>query len=154
VPESKAAALPRLGPTQRYYETLRDTVDEWLSRHTGSRHQAFRSILLLVPDVFTLVLRLAQDSRVPFLSRLKLWGLAVYILSPIDINLDFLLPLGPLDDLALSVLVLEAVLRETPEYLLQEHWPGSEKTLDRLQGLTSAFRAVRRSRGWVSRRGR
>lgn len=154
MPESKAVALPRLGPTQRYYETLRDTVDKWLSRHTGSRHQAFRSILLLVPDVFTLVLRLAQDSRVPFLSRLKLWGLAVYILSPVDINLDFIFPLGPLDDLALSVLVLESVLRDTPEYLLQEHWPGSEETLDQLRGLTSAFRSVRNSRGRAKRRGR
>ena len=152
--ESKAVALPRLGPTPRSYETLRDTVDEWLSRHTGSRHQAFRSILFLVPDVFTLVLRLAQDSRVPFLSRLKLWGLAAYILSPWDINLDFLFPLGPLDDLALSVLILESVLRDTPQYLLQEHWPGSGETLDRLLGLTSTFRAVRTSRGRAKRRGR
>jgi len=127
-------------------------VDEWLSRHTGSRHQVFRSILFLVPDVFTLALRLAQDSRVPFLSRLKLWGLAVYILSPWDINLDFLFPLGPLDDLALSVLVLESVLRDTPEYLLQEHWPGSGETLDQLRGLTSTFRAVRTSRGRAKRR--
>lgn len=133
---------------------LRDTVDEWLSQHTGSHHQAFRSILFLAPDVFTLVLRLAQDSRVPFLSRLKLWGLAVYILSPWDINLDFLLPLGPLDDLALSVLVLESVLRDTPEYLLQEHWPGSGETLDQLRGLTSTFRAVRTSRGRAKRRDR
>ena len=154
MPESKAVALPRLGPTPLDYETLRDTVDEWLSRHTGSHHQAFRYILFLVPDVFTLVLRLARDSRVPFLSRLKLWGLAVYILSPWDINLDFLFPLGPLDDLALSVLVLESVLRDTPEYLLQEHWPGSGETLDQLRGLTSTFRAVRTSRGRAKQRDR
>jgi len=126
-----------------YYETLRARVDGWLSRHAGPRFRNYRRVLFLVPDVFVLVFRLARDRRVSFLNRLRLWGLLLYILSPVDINLDFILPFGPLDDLALSLVVLNEVLESTPDYLLREHWPGEGDAIDVLKGLTRILRRLK-----------
>lgn len=138
-----AAKLPI---EERYYERVRAAADVWLSRHAGPRYNAFRQVLFLVPDVFTLVFRLARDRRVGLVDRLQLWGLALYILSPVDINLDFILPYGPLDDLALSLVVLDSVLSRTPRSLLQEHWPGDEDVMDVLRGMTRGLTAIYRMR--------
>ncbi len=128
---------------QRYYDRLRSAIDGWLESHTGPSYWAYRQVLFLLPDVFALVLRLARDPRVSFVNRLKLWGLTVYILSPVDINLDFVLPLGPLDDLALTLLVLDSVLTETPDHVIQENWPGDKRVVPRLRAVTRALRALR-----------
>lgn len=130
----------------RYYDSLRGRVDAWLTQHVGTRYEPFRQALFFVPDVFALVFRLAQDRRVRLIDRLKLWGLAVYILSPVDINLDFILPLGPLDDLALSLFVLNSALSSIPDDLLREHWPGDGDAIDVLRGLTKLLWSFRRPR--------
>lgn len=138
----------------RYYDRLRSAIDGWIDRHTGPGYETLRQILFLIPDVFVLSLRLAQDGRVSLVNRLKLWGLAVYILAPVDINLDFILPFGPLDDLTLALIVLNSVMRDTPRHILQEHWPGDEKVMDKLEALTGAVRAFRGGRRRSGRRPR
>lgn len=131
---------------KRYYDTLRTRIDSWLRHHVGTRYEPYRQALFLVPDVFALVFRLAQDRRVRLLDRLKLWGLVVYILSPVDINIDFILPLGPLDDLALALVVLDSVFASTPDYILREHWPGSGDAIDVVRGLTRVLWRIKRPR--------
>jgi len=150
-----AATLPgarEAETTGGHYEAMRGRIGDWLRRHTGPRYEVLRQVLFLVPDVFTLVFRLARDSRVSLANRLKLWGLMVYILSPIDVNIDFILPFGPLDDLALALVVLDSVLRETPDDILQDNWPGDEDAIDKLRGLTSILWAIKRPHGRGSRR--
>jgi len=134
----------RLESTERYYDLLRARIDGWLSRHAGPAYGDISRILFLVPDVFALVLRLAQDPRVALVNRLKLWGLAVYILSPVDINIDFILPFGPLDDIILSVIVLDSVLGTTLAHVVQENWPGDEDAIHKLRVLTQAVTRLRR----------
>jgi len=138
----------RTGP---YYDHLRGRIDRWLSRHAGPRYQEVRQWLFLVPDVLVLVLRLAQDRRVPLIQRLKLWGTALYILAPVDINVDLLLPFGPLDDLALALVVLESVMTATPPHVIRDNWPGEEDAMETLalllKGISSLEGLLRRGRG-------
>ncbi len=131
---------------ERYYDSLRARIDSWLRRHAGPRYEAYRQALFLVPDIFALVFRLARDRRVRLLDRLKLWGLVAYILAPVDLNIDFILPLGPLDDLTLAIVVLDSVFAGTPDYILREHWSGNGDAIDVLRGLTGALRRIRRRR--------
>jgi len=133
---------------ERFYDKMRRRVDRWLATHTGDRYQDYRRFLFLVPDVLTLVLRLARDPRVPTLNRLQLWGTAAYILAPVDLNLDFILPLGPLDDLALAVGVLSSVLNTTPPDVLRDNWPGDDDVMEVLSGLIGGLGSLRRLLGW------
>jgi uncharacterized membrane protein YkvA (DUF1232 family) len=128
----------------RYYDSLRLNLSEWLRERTGPRYDPIRQLLLLVPDVFALVFRLVRDPRVSLTNRLKLLGLMIYIVSPIDLNLDFILPFGPLDDLALALVVLDSVLRQTPDHVLEDNWPGDEDALDKLRGLTGLLWAIKK----------
>lgn len=157
-PAGNTARAPALPPVpDRYYDRLRERVDRWLSRHAGPRYAELRNWLFIVPDVLTLVLRLAQDPRVGLLSRLKLWGVALYILAPVDVNIDFILPFGPLDDLALALAVLESVIGQTPPHVLKDNWPGQEDVLDKLRylvrGVSSLNRLRRGGLGGLRRRG-
>jgi len=141
---------------ERFYDKMRRRVDRWLSKHSGPRYREYHRFLFLVPDVLTLVLRLARDPRVGLGDRLKLWGAALYILAPVDVNLDFILPLGPLDDLALAVVVLDSVLASTPPGVLRDNWSGEGEVIETLRGLVSGLSSLRRllGRGRTRRRGR
>jgi len=130
-------------PAPLCYDVVRGRLDAWLRRRPDGRLGAYRHLLLLLPDIFAFVLRLATDRRVGLVTRLKLWGLLAYMASPVDVNLDAVLPFGPLDDLALALVVLDSVWRETPDHILLELWPGDPIVLDRLRGLTAALRRLR-----------
>ncbi len=130
----------------RYYDVLRSRIVSWLDHHVGERFEPYRQALFLVPDVFALVFRLAQDNRVKLINRIKLWGLIIYILSPVDINIDFILPLGPLDDLALSLVVLDSVFEDTPDHVLEDNWSGDGDAVAVLRGLTRILWKIKRPR--------
>lgn len=132
--------------TDRYYERTRARVDRWLSGHAGPRYAELRRFLFIIPDALTLVLRLAVDPRVGWWNRLKLWGTALYILAPIDVNLDFILPFGLLDDLALALAALESVLFAVPRRVLEDNWPGERDALTEIGGLVKGLSSLRRLR--------
>ena len=69
-----------------------------------------------------LVWRLLKDSRVP--SWIKLVPLAglLYVLSPIDLIPDLMLPgLGELDDLAIVILSLKSFIELSPPAIVRQH---------------------------------
>lgn len=94
-----------------------------------------RDAVRLVPDALRLVRRLATDRSIPRLTRLPLWVLLGYLLSPIDIVPDFIPVIGYADDVILVALVLRGLARRAGADKIDEHWPGTQKGLAEFRAL-------------------
>jgi uncharacterized membrane protein YkvA (DUF1232 family) len=78
--------------------------------------------------------RLLQDSRVPAWVKVIPFAAFVYLLSPIDLIPDMLLPgLGELDDIVVLVLALKMFVDLSPSGVVREH-------LEELMGKQSGTR--------------
>jgi len=83
---------------------------------------SFWKLVWHLPKLLRLVLRLMQDRRVPLLGKLAVVAACVYVVSPIDLLPDFVLPvLGYTDDLAILLAALRFLFNLTPANVLQEH---------------------------------
>jgi len=117
---------------QRFYDRLR-------SRIQSQVHGKFGDYLLLVPDMFILLWRLANDSRVSGKNKVLLGtGLAYYIF-PFDFLPEaFVGPVGYLDDLIFAVYVLNKMLMDTDIEILRSHWSGDEDVLAAIRRVLAA----------------
>lgn len=95
---------------------------------TGRRSDA-RAVGGFVPDCLLLVRRLLSDPRVPRQRKLLLWGLLLYLASPVDLVPDFIPVAGQLDDAVFVALVLRLLVRGGRD-LVAEHWPGPDSSRD------------------------
>jgi len=89
----------------------------------------------IVPDVLRLARDLVTDGSTPTGVRLTLVGLAVWLVSPIDLVPEFLPVIGPIDDVIVTVLVLRYVRRRLGDEELRRRWPGSADGLALLMGI-------------------
>ena len=89
-----------------------------------------RMVARLIPDCIVLGRRLLGDPRVLLRHKLALGLLVGYLASPLDLVPDFIPLIGYLDDAALVVVVLRALVRSSGPELLREHWPGSGRALE------------------------
>jgi len=90
------------------------------------------------PDVLRLVRRLAGDRALPRGVRARLWLLAAYLASPIDLVPDFVPVVGYADDAIAVAAALRSVVRRAGPEALARHWPGTPeglRTVRRLAGL-------------------
>jgi uncharacterized membrane protein YkvA (DUF1232 family) len=94
-----------------------------------------KDALRLLPDTLRLVKRLATDRTVPFLTRLPVWLLLAYLVSPIDIVPDFVPVVGYGDDVIIMSLVLRRFVRQVGTEKLAQHWPGTPEGLDAVRRL-------------------
>lgn len=120
---------------ERFYTRLRARLSDWLQRRTKVDERV-RGYLLLLPDLFALLIRLIRDPRVDPMLRAQLFAGVAYVISPIDLVPDFLLPAGLLDDTVAVAFVLGRLTRimgEAGDELLREHWEGEGDILAQLQ---------------------
>ncbi|UCE05962.1 MAG: DUF1232 domain-containing protein [bacterium] len=90
----------------------------------------FFRIILNLPKFVKLYLRLFQDRRVPLHLKLMLILALVYVISPIDLIPDWLLPLfGHVDDLIILIATLRYFLRNCPPEAVQQHVERIERGL-------------------------
>ncbi|HSP35914.1 MAG TPA: DUF1232 domain-containing protein [Thermoanaerobaculia bacterium] len=109
----------------RFYDKLREHI------HSFVGDGKLGDLLLLVPDIFILLWRLANDERVSGKNKGLLISGIAYFISPIDVLPEALLgPIGYVDDLVLAVFILNKVLTDTDASVLREHWSGHEDVLD------------------------
>lgn len=104
----------------------------------AGRGQHAREVAAFLPNLLFLFRGLIGDARVPRRAKLALGFAAVWIASPIDLIPEFIPVAGPLDDAIVAALVLRYVLRSTERAVLQEHWRGDARTLERLLALARA----------------
>lgn len=134
--------LPSLGLLS-FYDRLRASMVRAVERR-GSRlgSQAVEA-LLLVPDVFILLVRLALDPKVPSSSRAMIGGAIAYFVMPVDLLPEAALgAAGYLDDLILSAVVLSHVLGPDLEPHARRYWSGSQDLRRTLSDLVGAARTL------------
>ena len=125
------AALTKVSPQRafRFYDRIRTRIADYLRQKSGILGKA-EGFLFLVPDVFILLWRLANDSRVNAKNKILLGTGIAYYLFPLDIMPElFMGPIGFLDDLVFGVYILNKILLDTDEVILREHWSGGEDVL-------------------------
>jgi uncharacterized membrane protein YkvA (DUF1232 family) len=111
----------------RFYDRLRVRVLETVERRGGRVPEDVAIALLLVPDIFILLVRLAFDREVPRRARLLIGGALAYFISPFDLLPEAILgPIGYLDDLVVAVAVLTQVFTGDLEPYARKHWTGRQ----------------------------
>ncbi len=120
-----------------FYGKLRRTVKIWAGGEK-SRANQYADLILAGPDLFMLLARLSRDDRVSRRDRVKLGGAVAYFINPLDFVPELILgPVGLVDDIALSALVLHQVLETTDPAVVREHWEGDLDILDLIRRILS-----------------
>jgi uncharacterized membrane protein YkvA (DUF1232 family) len=103
------------------------------------------SVLIEIWRSLQLVGRLMLDSRVPFLPKLIVPLVLLYILSPIDLVPDFFIALGLLDDIALLFFGTKFFIQLCPPDVVLEHRRkigGSEAAAAKTDYVDGTYRFV------------
>lgn len=100
----------------------------WRRPETLTAKEAVR----LLPDLLTLLRRLATDPTLPGGVRIRLGLLLAYLAFPVDLVPDFIPVIGYADDAIVVLLTLRAVIRRAGVPALEAHWPGSKEGLSTL----------------------
>jgi uncharacterized membrane protein YkvA (DUF1232 family) len=162
---SAAEALARRTiPSERrlfgFYDRLRARMLKTLERRGGKLSESGAKALLLVPDVFVLLVRLALDKEVPGSIRALIGGALAYFILPLDLLPEAILGgAGYLDDLVLAVAVLSQAFGGEIEPFARKHWSGPEDLRVVLRDVTATAEGLlgtnlyQRVRRLLSRRG-
>jgi uncharacterized membrane protein YkvA (DUF1232 family) len=138
-PDSGEVDLPDIRRAQRSYTRMRGRITAWLQDHDVGEQT--REYLLVLPDLFALLIRLMRDPRVDRPLRLQLLAVATYVISPIDLIPDFILPAGLIDDTVALAFILTRVVKlmgTCGEDVLREHWEGDGDVLVQVRRVTSS----------------
>jgi len=116
-----------------FYQKMRVDIREWIQSKTGKDNQ-WSEYVLLAPDLFHLLTKLAMDQEVPSSEKAKIAGALAYFISPIDLLPELLFgPLGYLDDVALAAYVINSVMKNCDPEIVTKHWAGEQNILDLVQ---------------------
>jgi uncharacterized membrane protein YkvA (DUF1232 family) len=111
-----------------FYDRLRERVLQWVEKRGGRIPEAAVEAVLLVPDVFILLVRLALDREVPKPTRALIAGALAYFVLPTDLFPEALFGAGGfLEDLVLASAVLAQAFGGELEPYAQKHWSGSHE---------------------------
>lgn len=122
----------------RFYDRVRSRIAHAIESRS-EKAEKFAEYLLFVPDVFILLWRLANDTRVSGKNKVLLGSGIAYYIFPLDIMPEALLgPIGYLDDLVFGVYILNKMLSDTDEAILREHWSGNGDLLETIRKVLSA----------------
>jgi uncharacterized membrane protein YkvA (DUF1232 family) len=118
---------------RRFYRRLRDRVKRWAEKRDISEKRL--AYLLVAPDLFVLLSRLALDERVPLGAKAKVAAGIAYFVTPLDMIPDFLGPPGFLDDVVVAAWILQSIVSELNQLdpaILEEHWEGQRDVLEQI----------------------
>ena len=145
--QSESALLEERPPEHhdllRFYDKLRGKILHGVERRGGRLSEAAVEALLLVPDVFILLVRLALDHEVPGKARAVIAGTLAYFILPTDLFPEAVFgAAGYLDDLVLAAAVLSQVFGGELEKHARRHWSGAKELHDVLRDITATAHAL------------
>lgn len=116
-----------------FYQNLRKKLRIWLESKEGASHK-WAEYIMLAPDLFHLLCKLAIDKDVSLKHKAKLAAVIVYFVSPIDLIPEALIgPVGYVDDIALAAYVLNGIINESSPEVVNKHWAGDKDVLTVIQ---------------------
>jgi uncharacterized membrane protein YkvA (DUF1232 family) len=143
-----------------FYDRLREKIVHAVEKRGGKLGEGTVRALLLVPDVFMLLVRLALDRDVPGSARALIGGTLAYFVLPLDLFPEVLLGgVGYMDDLVLASAVLAQAFSGELEPYARRHWSGSEDLRVVLRDITTSAHSLLgqnlwdRVKGLLRRRG-
>ncbi|HEX4963333.1 MAG TPA: DUF1232 domain-containing protein [Thermoanaerobaculia bacterium] len=143
-----------------FYDRLRERIFAVAEKRGGKLSEGTLRALMLVPDVFILLVRLALDKEVPGSARALIGGALAYFILPFDLLPEAILgPAGYLDDLVLAAAVLAQAFGGDLEPYARKHWSGSEDLRVVIRDITETAQSLLgqnlydRLRRLLSRRG-
>jgi uncharacterized membrane protein YkvA (DUF1232 family) len=143
-----------------FYDRLREKIFKVAEKRGGKLPEGALRALMLVPDVFILLVRLALDKEVPGSARALIGGAIAYFILPFDLLPEAILgPAGYLDDLVLAAAVLAQAFGGDLEPYARKHWSGSEDLRVVIRDITETAQSLLgqnlydRLRRLLSRRG-
>lgn len=89
----------------------------------------------LLPDVARLLWRLGRDRTLPRHVRWRVWLLAAYLVSPLDLIPDFIPVIGVLDEIIVIGWTLRSIVKRAGRETVAAHWPGTDEGLVALYSL-------------------
>ena len=126
-----------------FYDRLRDRVAGSVERRGGRLGRPAADALLLVPDVFMLLVRLAFDRGVPAGTRSLIGGALAYFVLPFDLLPEGLIGgAGFLDDLVLATAVLSQALSPALEARAARYWSGRQELRQVLQDIVGTAHSL------------
>jgi len=135
------------GSFDDFYVKLRKKVTDWfesgkLKDNSGKWMDEFVQYLLIFPDIVYLMIKLFGDKDVPP----KVKGMIIlgftYLISPIDILPDFIPVFGFVDDLLISVILLNKIINSGDEHLkekIRHYWIGEEDIFQKIKEIVSTI---------------
>jgi uncharacterized membrane protein YkvA (DUF1232 family) len=153
---------PDLAPARllSFYDRLRVRISSFLERRGGRIGRPIADALLLVPDVFMLLVRLAFDREVPGPTRTLIGGALAYFVLPFDMLPEALVgAAGMVDDVVLAAAVLTQVMSPELEERVRRYWSGRDDVRRALQDIAGTAHSLLgenlfgRMRALLARRG-
>jgi len=131
-----------------FYQRMRSDIREWLQTKTGQAYK-WSEYLLLAPDLFHLLAKLAMDKDVPSTEKAKIAGALAYFISPIDLVPEAMFgPIGYLDDVALAAYVINSVIKNSDPLIVTRHWAGEQNVLELVQQIVAVGADMLGSKLW------
>ncbi|MCF7808135.1 MAG: DUF1232 domain-containing protein [Candidatus Marinimicrobia bacterium] len=131
-----------------FYQRMRSEIREWLLSKTGKGYK-WSEYLLLAPDLFHLLVKLAIDKDVPSSEKAKIAGALAYFVSPIDLVPEALFgPMGYLDDVALAAYVINSTMKTCDPAVVTKHWAGEQDVLDLVQQIVDVAAEMLGNKLW------
>ncbi|MFC1569895.1 YkvA family protein [bacterium] len=121
---------------QDFYQRIRKRIHSWANTKQGKQFQ-WIEIILIAPDLFYLIIRLAADPEVPVSVKSKLTIATLYIMHPVDLIPELIIGYaGFLDDVVLSAYVLYGIFHDIPSSVIEKYWSGQSEVLIVIKRIT------------------
>jgi len=126
-----------------FYDRLRGRVVAAIEKRGGRLGRGAVDALLVVPDLFMLLVRLALDPQVPASTRGLIGGALAYFVLPFDLLPEALVGgLGFMDDVVLAAAVLTQALGPDLEPRARRYWSGRHELREVLRDVIGAAQSL------------
>jgi len=117
-----------------FYQNLRDKINHWARedmclKKTGNWTDNFIQYLLILPDIVHLLIKLLLDKEISLLYKSYILIAMVYLISPLDFIPDIIPIVGFIDDLLVSVIILNKIINSKDTKTIDKikyYWAGDE----------------------------
>jgi len=115
------------------YDKMRMRIIDTFPKAKNSNLFDLKDFLFLLPDFFMLVTRVLVDIRIKKKHKIILSCIIGYLVMPIDLIPDFIPIIGYIDDLVITVLGLDLLLKEIDHEIILSNWSGKVDLIETIR---------------------